>query len=178
MVDEFWGDPVGLVSAAVASLALVVLGACAETKVGNDVNPNWGEPVSQCRIAIVRANADPQRKVDLDIAFRNDGREIVLLPRTSSWLDFDFAVSDEAGTQVPLTEFGEQQRANLMTAAAALAEVEPGHTYRASVELSLLYRFERTGTYVVQASKTFRDPATHQFVTAFSNKLTIQVRED
>ena len=134
----------------------------------------WGEPVAGCRVSVARGTSDVGSCVVLDIGFRNDGTATVKFPRMSLWFDYDYSVVDEAGHPVPLTAFGEQQRENT-AGASSVAEVAPGKEYRCSVEISRLYELNRPGSYIIQASKAFRDPATSQFVTASSNKLTVQI---
>jgi len=141
-----------------------------------DETRSWGEAVAGCRVSIARLTGPPGPAVTLDIVFRNDGAATVLFPRSSLWFDYDFAVSSESA-EVPLTEFGRQQRDNLGTAAAAVAEVAPRGQYQATVELSKLYELRRPGAYTVQASKVFRDPASHEFVTVRSNRLSFTVNE-
>jgi hypothetical protein len=136
----------------------------------------WGESISGCRVSVARAASDVESTVVLDIVFRNDGSSMVNFPRMSLWFDYDFTVVSESGSSVPMTPFGEQEHRNkTMGGASAVAEVAPGKAYRCSVEISRLYELNRPGSYIIQASKAFRDAATSQFVTASSNKLTVQI---
>jgi len=164
-----------------AALLFAVPGSTAQqqggTKTMTEDKRDWGEPMGGCRVSIVwlPSSETEFRSYILDIVFRNDGTSAVQFPRSSMWFDYDFSVRTDDGVEVPLTEFGEQQRENLGAAAAAVMEVQPGEEYRSTVELSLLYELDRPGTYSVQASKTFRDPKTHQFVTAVSNRLPLKI---
>jgi hypothetical protein len=181
---ELRGDPVGLAwmdlmrVAANTVVVVAMLGSCAGRKVETTMSEDkrmWGQPISGCRVSIARTgSADEKDSVKLHIVFQNRNSKAVGFPRSSLWFDYDFSVVDATGATVPLTAFGEQERENMM-AAAALAEVGPGQEYDREVEISRLYKLDRVGSYMVQASKTFRDPATSQFVTASSNRLPIEV---
>jgi hypothetical protein len=163
------------------ALLIAAAESCAQRKVEKAMSEDtrsWGELVGGCRLSIARLHSSigaESEGVVLDIVFRNEGSTGVQFPRISLWFDYDFAVLTESGAEVPLTGFGKQQHENLGTAAATIMEVAPGGEYRSTVELSRLYEFDRPGSYSVQASKTFRDPNSHQFVTVMSNRLDLKV---
>ena len=162
------------------TILIAAFGSCVEKKASKamtDNRRNWGELTGGCRVSIALLPGPQEDRflVTLDIVFRNESSAVVQFPRSSLWFDYDYAVLSQSGAEVPLTAFGKQQRDNLRTAAAAVRELAPGAEYRSSVELSRLYEFDRPGSYSIQASKTFRDPSSGQFVTAVSNRLDLRL---
>jgi hypothetical protein len=157
------------------ALLLAAPETCAQRKVDKAVTEDkrsWGEQVSSCRVSIAWLAAPTgSAGALLDIVFRNEGSVAVAFPRSSMWFDYDFSVLTDAGVEAPLTGFGKQQRENLGYAAAAIMQVEPGKEYQSTVELSRLYDLPHSSAFTVQASKTFRDPNSQQFVTVHSNRL-------
>ena len=159
------------------ALLLATPESCAQRKVDKAMTEDkrsWGEQVGGCRVSIdwlTSPAGSASAGVFLDIVFRNEGSVVVGFPRSSMWFDYDFSVLTDTGAEAPLTDFGKQQRENLGNAAAALMQVEPGKEYRSTIELSRLYDLTHAGAFTVQASKTFRDPHSQQFVTVHSNRL-------
>jgi hypothetical protein len=139
----------------------------------------WGEPVMGCRLGIsVGSPRIPAGSpINLVLIFRNDGPHQIRFGRMSMWFDYEYSIVDGKGRPVPLTRFGNRQKAAATMGAAAIAELAPGKELTSKVEISRLYDFSLPGPYVIQAWKEVPDPSGKGFIKVTSNKLEVEVTD-
>lgn len=141
----------------------------------------WGETVRGCRISLgpVSQEVTTGETVDLIVAFRNDGPDIVDFVRVGGFeQEFTDLTVLHDGNPVPVTERGRHHLVEIDPTSCRTMPIPLGDEFTVPIHLSAHFDMSLPGEYTVEVKKGTwinRTGAAPRGVT--SNRITIHVRD-